>query len=70
MRCTSGFCFPLYKLVHDPYDVSAWHLFLLLPQWYLVFAPLMGVIGHREMRIQVKRFVVGDWENLQKELFL
>jgi hypothetical protein len=22
------------------------------------------------MRIQVKRFVVGDWENLQKELFL
>jgi hypothetical protein len=22
------------------------------------------------MRIQVKRFVVGDWENLQEELFL
>ncbi len=34
------------------------------------FAPLRGVNGHKEMQIQVKHFLVGDWENLQEEFFL
>ncbi len=34
------------------------------------FAPLRGVNGHREMQIQVKHFLVGDWGNLQEEFFL
>lgn len=34
------------------------------------FAPLRGVTKHKEMWIQVKRFVIGDWENLQEKFFL
>jgi hypothetical protein len=55
--------------MQDPYDVVAWHLLFLLPQWCLVL-PLRGkTMGHREMQIQFKRFLIGDWENLQDKLF-
>jgi hypothetical protein len=32
--------------------------------------PRGEVIGHKDKRIQVKRFLAGDWENLQDEFFL
>jgi hypothetical protein len=50
MWCTNDFCFPLNKLAHDPYDVAARHLFLLLPQWCLILSLRRGAIGHREMK--------------------
>jgi hypothetical protein len=31
-----AFCFPFDKSAQDPYDVTTWHLFLLLPEWCLV----------------------------------
>jgi hypothetical protein len=44
-----AFCFPLNKLTQDLYDVTAWHLFFLLPQWCLALPPCGGAIGHKEM---------------------
>jgi hypothetical protein len=64
------FCFPLYKLAHDPYNVVIWFLFLLLPQWYLALRPCGETTGHREMRIWVKHFLAGEGENLQEEFVL
>jgi hypothetical protein len=59
-----GFCFPLNKLAQDPYDVAIWHLLFLLPQWRLTLPPRGGAIGHTEMPIQFKHFLIGDHENL------
>jgi hypothetical protein len=59
-----AFHFPLDKLTQDPYDVAAWHLFLLLFQWCFILPPHGGATGHREMQIQLKHFLVNDWKNL------
>jgi hypothetical protein len=64
-----AFCFPLDKLAQYPYDVVAWHLLLLLPQWCLVLPTQRGAIGHKEMMIRLKCFLTNDWENLQEEFF-
>jgi hypothetical protein len=58
------------KLAQDPYDVVVWHLFLLLSQWCLVLPPRGGAVKYRETWIWFKYFLVGHWENLQKEFFL
>jgi hypothetical protein len=34
------------------------------------FAPCGGATKHREMHTRLKRFLKGDWENLQEEFFL
>jgi hypothetical protein len=65
-----AFRFPLDKLMQDSYNVATWHLLLLLPQWCFVL-PLCGAATrHREIWIQLKHFIVRDWENLQEEFFL
>jgi hypothetical protein len=56
--------FPLDKLAQYPYDVAAWHLLLLLPQWCFVLPPHGEAVGHREMQIQLKCFLAIDWVNL------
>ncbi len=35
----------------------------------LTLHPCDGVIRHREMWIQLKHFLIGDWENLQEKFF-
>jgi hypothetical protein len=53
-----AFCFPLDKLAQDFYDVVACYLaFLLLPQWCFVLPLYGGAKGHKEMRVQFKRFL-------------
>jgi hypothetical protein len=65
-----AFHFSLNKLAQDLYDVVIWHLIFLLPQWCLVSPPRGGAIMHREMQIGFKRFLIGEWENLQEVFFL
>jgi hypothetical protein len=45
-------------------------LLLLLPQWCIVLPPHGEATWHREKWIRLKRFLAGDWENLQDEFFL
>jgi hypothetical protein len=54
------FHFPLDKLAQHPYDVVAWYLLLLLPQWCFVLPPHGGAMGHNEMQIQLKCFLAID----------
>jgi hypothetical protein len=65
-----AFCCLFNKLAHDPYDVVTWCLLLLLPQWCLVLCLEKGGINHRETKIQFKKILVGDGENLEDEFFL
>jgi len=58
------FHFPLDKLAQDPYNVTTWHLFILLFQWCFALPPHGEAIGHKETQIQFKYFLIGDWENL------
>jgi hypothetical protein len=44
-----AFCFSLDKLAHDPYDVAAWYLFFLLPEWCLVLLAHGMASRHKEM---------------------
>jgi hypothetical protein len=48
------------KLAHDHYDAVIWHLLFLLPHWCHTLPPCGGAIGHREMRIQPKHFLVSS----------
>jgi hypothetical protein len=58
------FHFPSDKLVQNLYNVVVWHLLFLLPQWCFTL-PLHGeAMRHKEMWIQFKHFLVGDWEYL------
>ncbi len=59
-----AFCFSLDKLAHDPYDVAAWYLFFLLPEWCLVLLAHGMASRHKEMWIQLKCFQPSNWENL------
>jgi hypothetical protein len=54
------FRFPLDKLVQDSYNVVAWHLFFLLPQWCFVLPPHGGATGHKETHILPKCFIAID----------
>jgi len=57
------------KLTQDLYNVVAWHLLFMLPEWCLTL-PLRGrVTKHKETWIWVKHFLTSDYENLQKEFF-
>jgi hypothetical protein len=56
--------------MYDPYNVVAYHLLFLLPQWCLALPLRGGATGHKEMWIQLKHFLASDWENLQEEFFL
>jgi hypothetical protein len=64
------FDFPLDKLAQDFYDVVAWHLLFLLPQWCFILPPCGGTTWHRETWIQFKHFLVGDSESLKEKFFL
>jgi hypothetical protein len=64
------FHFSMNKLAHDHYDATILHLFFLLPHRCLTLPPYGEVIGHKEMRIQPKHFLINNWGNLQKESFL
>jgi hypothetical protein len=55
-----AFCFPLNKLVQDPYNVVVWHLFLLLPQWCLILPLHVEVMRHKEMHIPLKCFLTSN----------
>ncbi len=45
-------------------------MIFLLPQWCFVLPPYGRAMGHREMWIQLKCFLVSDYENLQEKIFL
>jgi hypothetical protein len=62
--------FPLDKLTQNPYDVVVWHLFFSLPQSCVSSTPRGKATRHREMQIQLKHFLIGNWENLQEEFSL
>ncbi len=44
-------------------------MLFLLPQWCLILPPRDKATKHKVMQVQLKHFLVGDWENLQ-EFFL
>jgi hypothetical protein len=64
-----AFHFPLDKLAQDPYDVATRHWLQLLSQWCFALPPCGMATWHKETRIGLKCFLVGDWENLLKEIF-
>jgi hypothetical protein len=55
-----AFHFSLDKLTHEPYNVIAWNLFFLVPQWCLILPLHDGVTSHKEMQIQFKWFPISN----------
>jgi hypothetical protein len=51
------------------YNVVAWHLFFMLPQWCFALPPCGEATWHKEMWIRLKHFLASEWENLWKEFF-
>jgi len=48
--------FPLDKLAQYPYDVAAWHLLLLLPQWCFVLPPHGKAVGIGKCKFNLSVF--------------
>ncbi len=62
-------CFPLNKLAHDPYDVTTWHLFFLLPKWCFILPLWRHATKHEETNIQLKCYLACNWETCKKIIF-